>query len=38
VVASLKALADDGQLDHATVTSAISKLGIDPEKPNPVTV
>jgi pyruvate dehydrogenase E1 component len=37
VVASLKALADDGQLDHATVTSAINRLGIDPEKPNPVT-
>jgi pyruvate dehydrogenase E1 component len=37
-VAALKALADDGKLDLATVRSAIEKLGIDPEKPNPVTV
>jgi pyruvate dehydrogenase E1 component len=38
VVAALKALADDGRLDLATVASAIEKFGIDPEKPNPVTV
>ena len=38
VVAALKALADAGKLDLGTVTSAIEKLGIDPEKPNPVTV
>ena len=38
VVAALKALADDGKLDLATVASAIDKFGIDPEKPNPVTV
>jgi pyruvate dehydrogenase E1 component len=38
VLATLKALADDGKLDRATVTSAIEKFGIDPEKPNPVTV
>jgi pyruvate dehydrogenase E1 component len=38
VVAALKALADDGKLDLATVASAIEKFGIDPEKPNPVTV
>ena len=37
-VAALKALADDGKLDLATVRSAIEKFGIDPEKPNPVTV
>jgi pyruvate dehydrogenase E1 component len=38
VLATLKALADEGKLDRATVTSAIEKFGIDPEKPNPVTV
>jgi pyruvate dehydrogenase E1 component len=38
VLAALKTLADEGKLDRATVTSAIAKLGIDPEKPNPVTV
>jgi pyruvate dehydrogenase E1 component len=37
-VAALKALADDGKLDRASVTSAIAKFGIDPDKPNPVTV
>ncbi|HWJ05359.1 MAG TPA: pyruvate dehydrogenase (acetyl-transferring), homodimeric type [Steroidobacteraceae bacterium] len=38
VVAALKALADDGKLDRGTVRSAIEKFGLDPEKPNPVTV
>jgi len=37
VVAALKALADDGKIDVATVTSAIKAFGIDPAKPNPVT-
>ena len=37
VLASLKALADDGKLDRATVTSCMQKYGLDPEKPNPVT-
>jgi pyruvate dehydrogenase E1 component len=37
VVASLKALADEGKLDVKTVTAAIKKFGIDPAKPNPVT-
>ena len=37
-VAALKALADEGKLDVATVTSAIERFGIDPDKPNPVTV
>jgi pyruvate dehydrogenase E1 component len=37
VVAALKALADDGKLDVATVQSAIERFGIDPDKPNPVT-
>ncbi len=38
VVAALKALADDGVIQLAMVAEAISKYGIDPEKPNPVTV
>jgi pyruvate dehydrogenase E1 component len=37
-LATLKSLADEGKLDRATVMSAIEKFGIDPEKPNPVTV
>jgi Pyruvate dehydrogenase complex, dehydrogenase (E1) component len=37
-VAALKALADDGKLPVSRVTEAIEKYGIDPEKPNPVTV
>ncbi len=37
-LAALKALADEGRLDPATVTSAIERFGIDPDKPNPVTV
>jgi pyruvate dehydrogenase E1 component len=36
-VAALKALADEGRLDVATVTAAIQRFGIDPDKPNPVT-
>ena len=38
VVAALKMLADEGRIDVATVRAAIEKLGIDPSKPNPVTV
>ena len=37
-LAALKALADEGRLDVATVTSAMERFGIDPGKPNPVTV
>ena len=37
-IAALKALADDGSIDAATVAKAIAQLGIDPAKPNPVTV
>jgi pyruvate dehydrogenase E1 component len=37
-LAALKALADEGRLDVATVRSAIERFGIDPDKPNPVTV
>ncbi len=38
VVAALKALADEGTLDVATVSGAIERFGIDADKPNPVTV
>ena len=34
-VTALKALADDGKIDRATVAKAISAGGIDPDKPNP---
>ncbi len=37
-VTALKALADDGALDVDTVTQAIAKFGIDPSKPDPVTL
>jgi pyruvate dehydrogenase E1 component len=37
-LASLKALADDGKLDFATVTDCIKRFDIDPGKPNPVKV
>ncbi len=37
VVAALKALADEGKLDMATVKGAMKKFNIDPDKPNPVT-
>jgi pyruvate dehydrogenase E1 component len=35
VVAALKALADDGELEAKAVADAIKRLGIDPEKPYP---
>ena len=37
VAASLKALADEGAMMGTDVAGAIEKLGIDPEKPDPVT-
>jgi pyruvate dehydrogenase E1 component len=37
VVAALKALCDDGEIDSKVVQQAITKYGIDPEKPNPIT-
>ncbi len=37
-VTALKALADDGALDQKTVTQAIRKYEIDPDKPDPVTL
>ena len=38
VIAALKALADEGSVDAATVAKAIESLGVDPARPNPVTV
>ncbi len=38
VVTTLQALADDGALDSKTVSDAIEKYGIDPNKPDPVTL
>jgi pyruvate dehydrogenase E1 component len=38
VLAALKALADEGQIEKGLVTQAIGALGIDPDKPNPLTV
>src|SRR6266568_7400520 len=37
-IAALKALADQGEIKSKVVSDAIKKYGIDPEKPNPVTV
>ncbi len=38
VVAALKALADEGEIESKVVQQAIKKYDIDPEKPNPTTV
>jgi pyruvate dehydrogenase E1 component len=38
VIAALKALSDEGALSASVVAQAISKYGINPNKPNPVTV
>ena len=38
VVASLTALADEGALERGRVAEAIRKYGLDPAKPNPLTV
>jgi len=38
VVAALKALADAKQIDLQMVVQAMASFGIDPEKPNPLTV
>ena len=37
-VTALKALADDGALDQKTVVEAIKAYGIDPDRPDPVTL
>ena len=38
VVAALKALSEEGTVPPSVVADAISKYGIDPDKPNPATV
>ena len=38
VIAALKALSEDGEIENKIVQQAIKKYGIDPEKPNPMTV
>jgi pyruvate dehydrogenase E1 component len=38
VVAALKALADQREIEASVVADAIKKYGINPDKPNPVTV
>jgi pyruvate dehydrogenase E1 component len=37
-ITALKALADEGALDMGTVTDAIGRYDIDPDKPDPVTL
>jgi pyruvate dehydrogenase E1 component len=37
-VAALAALADDGTIAQSKVAEAIKKYGVDPDKPNPLTV
>jgi pyruvate dehydrogenase E1 component len=37
-VAALKSLADEGQMEHQKVADALKKYGLDPNKPNPMTV
>ena len=37
-LAALKSLTEDGSVPASTVTKAIKKFEIDPEKPNPVNV
>jgi len=37
-IAALKALADEGAIPAATVAKAVKKYGINPNKPNPITV
>jgi len=36
VLAALKALADDGSIDRSVLVEAVKKLGIDPDKANPL--
>jgi pyruvate dehydrogenase E1 component len=38
VIAALKSLAEEGAIKPSVVADAIAKYGINPEKPNPVTV
>jgi pyruvate dehydrogenase E1 component len=36
-LAALKALADQGRIDRGAVIAAVQKLGIDPDKADPLT-
>ena len=38
VLTAIKALVHAGELEASTVDEALEKYGLDPEKPNPVTV
>jgi pyruvate dehydrogenase E1 component len=38
VIAALKALADEAKIEMATVVEAMETFGIDPDKPNPLSV
>ncbi|MEO1582653.1 MAG: pyruvate dehydrogenase (acetyl-transferring), homodimeric type [Pseudomonadota bacterium] len=38
VITTLKAMADEGAIDQATVAQAIEKYGIDSDRPDPVTL
>jgi pyruvate dehydrogenase E1 component len=38
VIAALNALADEGRVERALVAKAISAMGVDPDKANPLTV
>jgi pyruvate dehydrogenase E1 component len=38
VIAALKCLADDGKLEAQTIPAAMQAFGIDPDKPNPLSV
>jgi pyruvate dehydrogenase E1 component len=38
VIAALRELAADGKIAFEQVAQAIAKYGIDPQKPNPLTV
>lgn len=38
VITTLKAMADEGTIDRTTVAQAIEKYGIDPDRPDPVTL
>lgn len=38
VLAALKTLADEGDIPAKQAAEAVTKLGLDPDKPNPVTV
>ena len=37
-ITALMALVEDGALDHKTVAQAIENYGIDPDRPDPVTL